>query len=149
LSAARPVRIELVPSYRLAAALCCAHAVAAASVLLVLPTGIGLLLAVAFAALGVAAAWSRALLRARGSVHAIELADERIMLHLRDGRTQRVEISARRYVSRWLVTLPLRSPMRRTLLITADMVRGDLFRVLRIWATWGRTPAMAPGPARV
>jgi hypothetical protein len=133
------VRIELVPSYRLAAGLCCAHAAAAAAILAVSSSLPGVLLAVALAALGIAAAWSRALLRAAGSVRAIDLADERVVLHLRDGREVHAEISVRRYVSRWLVTLPVRSPMRRTVIVTADMVPGDLFRVLRIWATWGRT----------
>jgi len=39
-----------------------------------------------------------------------------------------------------LVALPLRSPSRRTLLVTADMLDPAEFRRLRIWALWNRLP---------
>jgi hypothetical protein len=33
--------------------------------------------------------------------------------------------------------------VRRTILVTRDMLAGDAFRRLRIWALWGRLPAVA------
>jgi hypothetical protein len=42
-----------------------------------------------------------------------------------------------------LVTLSLRRPARRTLLVTRDMLHADSFRRLRVWALWGRLPAVA------
>jgi hypothetical protein len=80
-------------------------------------------------ALGLAAAWSRALLRGPGAVRLLELAEAPPLAAAR-----------RRYVSRWLVTLPLGS---RTLLVTADMLAPREFRRLRLWALWGRLPGVA------
>ena len=89
--------------------------------------GLGAALGVALVALGLAAAWSRALLRGRDAVRSLELSRGALA-----GR--------RRYVSRFLVTLPLRG---RTLLVTADMLEPREFRHLRIWALWGELPAVA------
>ena len=102
----------------------------------------GVLLSLAFLALGLAAAWSRALLRSAVSVRAIEISGEALALELADGRKLVAEPAARRYVSRLAVTLPLRRP-RRTILVTAGMMSADDFRRLRIWALWGRLPGVA------
>ena len=42
-----------------------------------------------------------------------------------------------------MVVLPLRTPFRRTLLVTADMLDPQEFRRLRIWALWNRLPSMS------
>jgi len=121
-----------------------AHAAAAAALWLVLPGLAGAALAVAFLALGSAAAWSRALLRAPGSVRAIELGGATPVFRLADGTELAAPVAARRYVTRYVVALPLGSPLRRTLLVSADMLGVEEFRRLRLWALWNRLPGVAP-----
>ena len=101
-----------------------------------------LLAAVGILALGLFAAWSRGLLRSGSSVRALEIGGQTLTLELGSGERLAAEASARRYVSRLLVTLPLRRP-RRTILVTADMLPAAEFRRLRIWALWGRLPGVA------
>jgi hypothetical protein len=136
-----PLRLELSPSPRLALAIVGLHAAAAACVIGALPGAVGGLLAAAVLALGGASAWSRALLRSRASVQAIELDGASIRIEHRSGERFAAELAARRYVSRLVVTLPVRRPARRTILVTPDMLRADSFRALRIWALWGKLPA--------
>ncbi len=100
------------------------------------------LLALALFLLGLAAAWSRALLRSRSSVHSLEITGPALTLELTGGDRISAQVAERRYVSRLAVTLPLRRP-RRTLLVTADMLPAAEFRRLRIWALWGRLPGVA------
>ena len=121
-----------------------AHAAAAAALWLVLPGIAGAALAVAFLALGAAAAWSRALLRAASSVRAIELGGATPIFRLGDGTEVAAPVAARRYVTRYVVALPLGRPLRRTLLVSADMLRREEFRRLRLWALWNRLPGVAP-----
>lgn len=130
-------RLELSPSWTLAGAILALHAMAAACVFAVLGGYAGLLLAIGFLILGVAAAWARALLRSRASVRALEVSGNEIVLELRDGRRLQAEPGTRRHVSRFVVTLPLSRP-RRTLLITRDMLPAEEFRRLRLWALWGK-----------
>jgi hypothetical protein len=136
------LRLTLVPSPLLALMIVALHAAAAASVLAVLPGIAAALLALALFLLGLAAAWSRALLRSRASVRALEITGPALTLELTGGDRIAAQIAERRYVSRLVVTLPLRQP-RRTLLITADMLPATEFRRLRIWALWGRLPGVA------
>lgn len=102
------------------------------------------ILGIALVALGVAAAWSRALLRSPSSVHALTLAGKDLVLTLASGESYAAEASGRRFVSRLMVTLPVRRPVRRTILVTAGMLEAPAYRQLRIWALWGRLPAVAP-----
>jgi hypothetical protein len=139
------LRLTLVPSPLLALMIVALHAAAAASVLAVLPGIAAALLALALFLLGLAAAWSRALLRSRASVRALEITGPALALELRGGDRIAAQIAGRRYVSRLVVTLPLRQP-RRTLLVTADMLPATEFRRLRIWALWGRLPGVAAAP---
>jgi hypothetical protein len=139
------LRLTLVPSPLLALMIVALHAAAAASVLAVLPGIAAALLALALFLLGLAAAWSRALLRSRASVRALEITGPALTLELTGGDRIAAQIAERRYVSRLVVTLPLRQP-RRTLLITADMLPATEFRRLRIWALWGRLPGVAAAP---
>jgi len=136
------VRFTLVPSPLLALAIVLLHAVAAGCLLMVLPGFAGAALALAFLLLGLAAAWSRALLRSPSSVRAIEISSESLVLELHDGEKMPAEASERRFVSRFVVTLPLRRP-RRTILVSAGMMAADDFRRLRIWALWGKLPGVA------
>ena len=48
-----------------------------------------------------------------------------------------------RTVSRFLVALPLAGAARRSMLVTADMLDPEGFRLLRLWALWGRLPGVA------
>ena len=137
------LRLQLAPSRRLAAAIVVAHAAAAAAVLTVLDNVTGAVLALALVALGVAAAWSRALLRAKASVRSIELGGPLPVFHLSSGESVAARVGPRRYVSRLLVTLPVAQPLGRTLLVTADMLGREEFRRLRVWALWDRLPGVA------
>jgi hypothetical protein len=131
------LRLELAPSPALAAALVALHLGGAACTIVALPGAAGWLLALAIAGLGVAAAWSRALLRSPTSARALELRGAALSVELASGETLAGDAAGRRYVNRWLVTLPLQ---RRTLLVTAGMLEPAAFRRLRIWALWGRLP---------
>jgi hypothetical protein len=140
-------RLELSPSWSLAGAIMALHAAAAASVLTVLHGFSGFALAAGFVLLGVAAAWARALLGSAASVRALELSGNDMLLELNDGRRLPVELGKSRHVSRLMVTLPVRRPLRRTVLVARDMLGAEQFRRLRLWALWGklpRSPAHSP-----
>jgi len=141
------VSLELRPSALLAGILIAAHAAAGAAAYLVLPGPAGAALALLFLALGLAAAWSRALLRAAGSVRAIRLGGAQPVFELASGDSFPAAVSARRYVTRYLVALPVGAPLSRTLLVTGDMLGAQEFRRLRIWALWNRLPGEMRGVA--
>jgi hypothetical protein len=149
LSSASPprVRFELSPSPLLATLIVAAHLAAAAAVYSVMQGWAAAALAVAILLLGVAAAWSRALLRSRHSVRAIQLGGEQPVFELAGGESPSVAVGHRRYVTRFVVTLPLSRPLSRTLLVTADMLGPREFRRLRLWAIWGRLPVERRGVA--
>jgi hypothetical protein len=46
-------------------------------------------------------------------------------------------------VNRFVVTLPLDGRDRRSLLVARDMLDPAGFRLLRLWALWGRVPGVA------
>ena len=137
------MRFEFQPSLRLAVLIVAAHSAAAACSVLVLPGRPGWLLGGALFGLGCASAWSRALLRSRGSVRGVEIKGESVTLYLANGDSFAADLSRRRYVSRLFVTLPVLRPRRRTLLVTADMLGTEPFRRLRLWALWGKLPVAA------
>jgi hypothetical protein len=139
------VRFELAPSPLFAAAIISAHAAAAFATYFVMPSLAGALLALALLALGCAAAWSRALLKSPASVRALQLGGTTPVFDLAGGESLSAVVGDRRYVTRYVVTLPLGKPLSRTLLITADMLGGGEFRRLRLWALWNRLPS-AVGP---
>ena len=143
------LRLELRASRILAGALLLVHALAAACIALVLPGVWGAALAALVAALGVATAWDRALLRSARSVRFVELyADGLAVLGLADGSCLEGSVAARRNVSPWWVSLPLERRTRSTLLVARDMLAAGDFRRLRIWTLWGRVPGVAaPQPA--
>jgi hypothetical protein len=135
------VRFELAPSRAFAAAIILAHIAAAAAAYAVLPDLRGALLALGLVALGAAAAWSRALLRAGSAVRAIEVGGAQPQFQLANGASLSAPVADRRYVTRYVVALPVGAPLRRTLLVTADMLGAQEFRRLRLWALWNRVPA--------
>jgi hypothetical protein len=135
-------RLELSRSWVLAGAILALHALAAGCVFMVLEGVSGSLLGAAFLALGGAAAWARALHGSGASVRAIELSDE-LLFELKDGRRCKAELAEYRHVSRFMVTLPVRRPMRRTILVTRDMLRAEEFRRLCLWMLWGKLPRVA------
>ena len=137
------LRLELAPSRSLAALIVIAHAAAAAAVYTLIKGPLGLAAAAGFVALGAAAAWSRALLAASASVRAIELGGAEPVFELANGARVAAAVAARRYVTRHLVALPLGGELRRTLLVTADMLGREEFRRLRLWALWNRLPGVA------
>jgi hypothetical protein len=136
----KAARLELARSWGLVAAILVLHGLAAASLLTVMQGWVGAALALAMLALGAAAAWARALHRSTASVRAIELSSSGVLLELRDGRRCQAELGGSRHVSRLMVTLPVRRPMRRTILVTRDMLAPEEFRRLRLWALWGKVP---------
>ena len=100
-------------------------------------------------ALGVAAAWDRALLRGARALRAIEAdGPQAAVLVFADGSRAAATLGGRRRVNRYWVSLPLRAPGRRTLFVTADMLAPPRFRALRLWALWGRVPGVASGQLR-
>jgi hypothetical protein len=143
LSGSRSLRLQLSPSPAFAAALVALHASAALCILLVLPSVPGAALAICLMALGLAAAWSRALLKSASSVRAIELEAGGASFELAGGERFAARLTERRYVSRFMVALPVRGRLRRTVLVTLDMLGEESFRVLRIWALWGKLPQVA------
>ena len=143
MSASPGLRLVLQPSRLLAGLIVTAHGAAAACAALVVPGLAGGLLAAALLCLGFATAWDRALLRAKSSIRAIEIAASGVTLELAGGGRVPAQVDTRRYVSRWMVTLPVLGPSRRTLLVTSGMLEGALFRRLRVWAIWGKLAPVA------
>ena len=143
MSGERRLRLELAPSPAMAAMIVGLHAIAGACVLAVLPGVAGVALSAAFVALGLATAWARALLRSAASVRAIELQGALVQLELASGERFAAELSARRHAGKFSVMLPVLRPGRRTILVSRDMLSADSFRLLRIWALWGKLPGVA------
>ena len=100
MSGSRSLRLRLSPSPAFAAALVALHACAAVCILLVLPSFPGAALAICLLALGLAAAWSRALLRSAGSVRAIEIEAGGASFELAGGERVAAQLTRRRYVNR-------------------------------------------------
>ena len=136
-------RLALSPSWTFAAVILALQGAAAGSVLAVLGGVAGAALAAGFILLGLVAAWARALHGSASSVRTLELSGNEMLVELKDGRRLSAALGANRHVSRFVVTLPLRRPTRRTILVTADMLPAEEFRRLRLWALWGKLPVAA------
>ncbi|MGE3160849.1 MAG: protein YgfX [Burkholderiales bacterium] len=140
------MRFELRPSRGMGAALVLAHGASAAGLVIALPAPTGLPAAVLLLALGGAAIWSRAWLKAAGSVRALELAEGgTATFELRDGRRASGRIARGRHVGRFWVSLPFPGGARRHVLVARDMLEPGAYRRLRLWALWGRLPRCAQG----
>ncbi len=146
---ASPVNLSLSPSSALAACIVVAHAAAAACLWPLLPGYPGTALAALVLALGIVVARDRALLSAAASVRGLDLgAGDAAVLYLRDGQRVAVAVGKGRFVSRLCVTLPFRAPGRRSLVVTPGMLEPESFRILRLWALWGRVPGQAAVASR-
>jgi len=94
--------------------------------------------------LGMAAAWDRALLRTGRSPAAIEIsASGKAVCLFSNGDSAALEALGGGVTRHW-VALRLRSPWRRSVLVAAGMLPPESFRLLRLWALWGRLPGVAP-----
>jgi len=120
------------------------HSVAALCFLTVLTAWAGFAAALLIAVLGVAAARDRALLRSRRSPSVVEIrpTGEAVCLFA-NGDSAPVEAQGGSAVTRHWVSLRLRSPLRGSLLVVAGMLPGESFRLLRLWALWGKLPGVA------
>jgi hypothetical protein len=118
-------RLSLRRSWSLAAAIFGLHAAAAACVFLVFSGWAGAVLALALAALGVHAARSRAL-----AARSLVLGEKPVQ----------------RYVGRYLVIV---AQGNATLLVTPDMLPAPEFRLVRLWALWGRLPRRSVAAAQL
>lgn len=97
-------------------------------------------------ALGAASAWDRALLRGARSPRSIEIPGSgKARLVFANGQSALADPVRGLGVTRYWVALRVRSPMRRGMLVTADMLGREPFRLLRLWALWGRVPGVASG----
>jgi membrane-bound toxin of toxin-antitoxin system len=140
--------LDLRPSWRFAFLIAGLHGLAAACLTIAIPGLVGPVLAALLGALGVAAAWDRALLRGRRSPRSLRVSsDGTLRVELADGTSYPVAAGART-VNRFLVALPLEGLVRRSILVTADMLDPGRFRLLRLWALWGRLPGVAPAQLR-
>src|SRR5207247_8891927 len=97
-SASRSLRLRVSPSPAVATVLVTLHACAALCILLVLPSVPGAALAICLMALGLAAAWSRALLRSASSVRAVEIEAGGASFELAGGGRVAAQLTQRRYV---------------------------------------------------
>ena len=144
-SRGQPERLGLSPSPAFGAVILAVHAVAGACFLTFLTDWLGACLAAAIFALGCAAAWDRALLRSRRSPQWIELsAAGEGLCRFADGSTAALVPLGGSAVTRYWVALGLRSAGRRSLFVTAGMLAPESLRRLRLWALWGKLPAVAP-----
>lgn len=138
------LRLELRASRVLAGALALVHGAGAACLAAIVPGHAGAILALFLLALGAVTARDRALLRARGSVRALELGESgAATLELADGRRLTARVGRRRHVGPWWVALPLEGGSRRSIVVARDMLPPAAFRSLRLWALWGRVPVAA------
>ena len=137
------LRLELKPSRTFAAAIIVAHAAAAIAAYVAITGLMTALLAGMLFLLGLATAWSRALLAASSSVRVIEIGGPELAIELAGGARFHAQVAPRRYVTRYVVALPLTHPFRRMLLVTADMLSREEFRRLRLWALWKKLPGVA------
>ena len=144
MSPAKPLRLEFSPSVAFAVAILSIHAAAAACFLTTMTGWPGMALAVLILALGGASAWDRALLRGSRSPRAVEIdAAGKGCVALASGERIAADPVRGIGVARRWVALKGGAPMRRGVLVTAGMLGPEDLRMLRLWALWGRLPAVA------
>jgi toxin CptA len=136
-----PLRVRLHRSNWLAAALCTAHAVAAAALWASqLPWWMS---AIATATIAASAAWTvrgHAFRTAASAVVELELYEDcTLSACTADGRWLRYRMVGSSFLSRVLTVLNLRAEdawIVRSVLISADGMDRDAFRRLRVWLRW-------------
>jgi len=141
-----PTRLEMSPCVGYAGLLVLIHAAAAVCLLTIITGWLGGTAACLVLALGVAAAWDRALLRSARSPRALEIqASGEARCILASGAAIALEPLAGAGVTRYWVALRMRSATRRAMLVPAGMMTTESARLLRLWARWGKLPGVAPG----
>lgn len=141
------MRLDLRASPLLTLLAAAIHSAAAAIFWFFLPFPAGAMVAALVFVLGALAIWQRTLLRGATAMASLELKGEsRLVARLRNRTEFGGQVSARRYVSRWLVVLDLaQAPWgRRTIFVARDMLPAGQFRHLRLWALWDALPAAFP-----
>lgn len=140
MTSTRRLSLRLRPSWALAGWIAASHVVAGACVLAVFPGLPGAVLALLVGALGLAATWRTALLKAPGSHAVLELSEGgRLLARLHGGATLEAGKDDPRHVTRLWVVVPA-----GRVLVTADMLSPEEFRRLRVWALWGGIAGRAP-----
>jgi hypothetical protein len=138
----QPLQFALLPSPGFALLIVVAHACAAACFLTILKGWAGALGALLMLGLGCAAAWDRALLRSSRSPQSILIDGSGARCLQRNGDAVPIEPRGGG-VSRYWVALRLASARRGSLLVTGSMLAPESFRLLRLWARWGKLPGVA------
>ena len=141
------MRLDLRASPLLTLLAAAVHAAAAAVFWSFLPPPAGSLAAVLVLVLAVFSIRRQTLLLGKTSPVFLQLGKKgRLHAGLRDRTGIDCQVSARRYVSRWLVVLALpEAPWgQRTILVARDMLPAGQFRYLRLWALWDALPAARP-----
>ena len=133
------LRLVLSPSPAFAAVIVALHAAAGAATFFLVGGIAGGALGAMLLMLGLAAAWSRALLGSARSVRALEIGGDEVVLELASGEQIAAPAPQRCYVGRFAVVLQL----SKTILVSADMLNPAEFRRLRVWALWRKLPAVA------
>ena len=145
MNSARPLWLALYPSRSFAALILLVYAAAAGCFLTVLTGWSAFALALLVLALGIAAAWDRALLRSSRSPKAIViLSSGEARCLFANGESAAIDTPGGSGVTRYWVAMRIRSPLRRSLLAASGMLPPESFRLLRLWALWGRLPGVAP-----
>ena len=143
----RSLRLVLSPSGAYAGTVLAVHATAAACFLATMTGLPGMALALLTLALGGASAWNRALLRGTRSPRAIEIPAAGVaaaaLVVLATGETTAMRAVRGIGVTRLWVVLAPASLAGHGVLVTAGMLGPAAFRILRLWALWGRIPGVA------
>jgi hypothetical protein len=126
------------------------YTLAAGCFLTILKGWVGIALAILILALGAVAALDRALLRLTGSPRAIEIEPSgEARCILKNGDSSSIRALGAASVNRYWIALAMAAPTRRALLVTPGMLAPESFRLLRLWALWGRLPGVAPRQLRI
>lgn len=138
------MRVELKPSYRLAALLAAGHGLAAGCVAATdLPLAVRVALVALLAASCARALLHAALLRTRDAIVALEWNEEgAVNFRTRDGVWREARLAGSSFVSPALTVLNLRTPGRRHLrhaVLMGDSAGREEYRRLRVRLQWERT----------
>ena len=145
-----PLRLQLQPSRRLAAALYTANGVAALALWLSpLPVVLSIAAGVALAMSAASSVRRHAFRSAASSLVELELYEDcTLSARSADGRWLHYRLVGSSFVSRVLAVLNLRTESawgRRSVLIACDGIEAEAFRRLRVWLQW-RCAGMAGAP---
>jgi len=147
LASVAPLCMELRRSLPLAMLIVAVHLFAAACLLTLMTGWQAFLLALLVTTLGFFTAANRALLKGRQAACRIEIGGDSTgaTLVFADGRTATVAAVRGVGITRHWVALQTCGPLGRSFLVVAGMLPEATFRLLRLWALWGKVPGVASG----